>query len=49
MYSKIMAKLDFGIQIKPQFGFTYKNIKDIAARAQIEKMRLFAKLVRDKI
>ncbi len=29
-----MAKLDFGIQIEPQFGFKYEHIKEIALEAE---------------
>jgi alkanesulfonate monooxygenase SsuD/methylene tetrahydromethanopterin reductase-like flavin-dependent oxidoreductase (luciferase family) len=29
-----MADLDFGIQIEPQFGFTYDDIKEIALEAE---------------
>ncbi len=29
-----MARLDFGLQIEPQYGFSYKDIKDITAEAE---------------
>ena len=30
----LMTELDFGIQIEPQFGFTYERIREIAVEAE---------------
>jgi len=29
-----MARLDFGLQIEPQYGFSYEGIRGIAAEAE---------------